>query len=436
MRLIYHIILRLSVVLSAALALWAVFFYVRIIDEINDETDDSLDDYAEQIIMRSLRGEELPSENNNSNNQYYLREITADEAIHIPHIRYTDSMVYVPLKRETEPARILTSVYRDGGGKYYELAVFMPTIEKKDLKEAILYWMIILYCGLLLCILLINAWVYHSSNRPLHRLLAWLNRYRIGGDNAPLVNDTDITEFKRLNEAAVSSMKRSEEIFEEQKQFTGNASHEIQTPLAVCRNRLELLMDDDSLTEPQLDELSKTLQTLEYMSRLNKTLLLLSRIENGQFESGQAIDLVPIIKKHACNYGEMYARWRVEVDIREEGALEAVMNETLADILVGNLLKNAFVHNRDNGRIEIAVAPSRLSVRNTGREFPLDPRLIFKRFYKETGKPESSGLGLALVKSICDREKLRIGYSFGENMHCFEISFSFQNRAVDLHPIH
>jgi signal transduction histidine kinase len=422
MRLIYHIIIRLSIVLSAALAIWAVFFYVRIIDEINDETDDSLEDYAEQIIMRSLGGEELPSENNNSNNQYYLKEITAAEALRKPQIRYTDSMVYIPLKRETEPARILTTVYRDGNGKYYELLVAIPTIEKKDLKEAILYWMIFLYFGLLLCILLINVWVYHISNRPLHKLLAWLNRYKMGSENAPLNNDTDITEFKKLNEAVVRSMKRSEEVFEEQKQFTGNASHEIQTPLAVCRNRLENLMDDESLTETQLEELSKTLQTLEYISRLNKTLLLLSKIENSQFPGTHAIELNPIIKKNVRNYEEMYAHMHIEVEIRESGTFEAVMNETLADILAGNILKNAFVHNTANGKIEIAVFPSRLVFKNTGQEFPLDPRLIFKRFYKGNSKPESSGLGLALIKSICDLEKLHIGYSFEENMHCFEIS--------------
>ncbi|MDR0422134.1 MAG: HAMP domain-containing histidine kinase [Proteiniphilum sp.] len=423
MRLIYHIMIRLSVVLSVALAVWAVFFYVRIIDEINDETDDSLEDFAEQIIMRSLGGEELPSESNNSNNQYFLREITAAEALGKPQIRYADSMVYIPPKGETEPARILTTVYRDGGGKHFELLVAIPSIEKKDLKEAILYRMIFLYFALLLCILLINAWVYHISVRPLHRLLAWLNRYRMGGVNVPLKNDTHISEFKRLNEAAVRSMNRSEEVFEEQKQFTGNASHEIQTPLAVCRNRIEHLMEDESLTEAQLNELSKTLHTLEYITRLNRSLLLLSKIENSQFPDRRAIELNAVIKKCVRNCEEMYARMNVRVDIRESGTFEAVMNETLADILTGNIIKNAFVHNVCGGKTEIFISPARLVFRNTGQEAPLDARHIFKRFGKGNSRSESSsGLGLALVKSICDLEKLHVGYAFEEKLHCFEIS--------------
>lgn len=422
MKLIYHIIIRLSIVLSAVLAIWAIFFYMRMIDEINDETDDALEDYAEQIIIRQLAGEEIPSESSNSNNQYYLREITIEEAYGKPHIHYMDSMVYIPLKRETEPARILTTVYKDENRKYYELVVAIPTIEKKDLKEAILYWMIFLYFGLLLCILLINIWVYHQSNRPLHKLLAWLNKYKIGGENAPLKNDTSITEFRRLNEAVVNSMQRSEQVFEEQKQFIGNASHEIQTPLAVCRNRLENLMEDESLTESQLEELLKTLQSLEQITRLNKTLLLLSKIENRQFPGTHEIELNSTIKKNIEDYQEVHGHINIDVEIRESGIFKVVINETLADILVNNIIKNAFIHNVTGGKISIEISPSKLVFKNSGQDFPLDPQLIFNRFYQGNKKPESSGLGLALIKSICDQEKLLVNYTFENNFHCFEIS--------------
>lgn len=90
-------------------------------------------------------------------------------------------------------------------------------------------------------------------------------------------NDTRITEFRKLNDAAARYVERTEQMFEQQKQFIGNASHEIQTPLAICRNRLEMLMEDDSLSEKQLEELMKTHQTLEYITKLNKSLLLLSK---------------------------------------------------------------------------------------------------------------------------------------------------------------
>lgn len=422
MKLIYRIIIRLSVILSIVLTLWAAFFYITMIDEINDEIDDSLEDYSEQIIIRFLAGEELPSKNTNSNNQYYLSEVTPEYAQSKPHISYIDSMIYISYKKESEPARILTTIYKDDKGKYYELAVFTPTIEKKDLKEAIFYWIVFLYIGLLFIIILVNIWIYYRSNRPLYKLLAWLDEYKVGGKNTPLQNDTDITEFKKLNEAAIRNMERTEEVFEEQKQFIGNASHEMQTPLAVCRNRLENLMEDESLTENQLEELLKTHQTLEYITKLNKSLLLLSRIDNRQFTEKHNITLNPIIKKIILDYEEVYSHMNINAEIKETSAFNIQINETLAGILINNLIKNAYVHNMVNGQIFIEVSASSLIFKNTGQDFALNSKFIFERFYQGNKKEGSTGLGLALVKAICDMERLHICYYFDNGFHCFKIS--------------
>lgn len=421
MKLIHHITIRLSIILSIVLSIWALFFYFSIIDEINDETDDTLEDYSEQLIRRQLAGVELPSESSNSNNQFYLRRISQEEATRRAHIEYKDSMVYIPFKQETEPARILTTIFKDQSGDYFELVVSIPTIEKEDLKEAILYWVIFLYVTLLLCILSINIWVYQQSNRPLHKLLTWVNKYKIGTNNTTLNNPTNISEYKKLNEAIVKSMERNEEIFNEQKQFIGNASHEMQTPLAVCANRIESLMEDETLSQAHLEELLKTLQTLEHIARLNKTLLLLSKIENKQFPANQSITLNEIIKQHIVNYSEVYAHKNIEVKIEETNRFTVEMNEVLADILVSNLLKNAFIHNIPEGKIKVIVSENRLICKNTGNDGPLDAQLIFKRFYQKSQKPGSSGLGLSLSKSICDQQNLHIEYSFVDNFHCFEV---------------
>ena len=104
-------------------------------------------------------------------------------------------------------------------------------------------------------------------------------------------------------------------MFEQQKQFIGNASHEIQTPLAICRNRLEMLMEDDSLSEKQLEELMKTHQTLEYITKLNKSLLLLSKIDNGQFTDTKEVDLNVLLKQYLEDYKEVYSYKNIEVSI-------------------------------------------------------------------------------------------------------------------------
>ena len=137
MKLFTRVHIHLLVAVLAVLVGWAVVFYATIVDEITDEVDDSLEDYSELIIIRSLAGQELPSNHNGSNNQYYLNPISSDYALSKEAICYRDSMVYIQEKKETEPARILTTVFKNEQGQYFELNVYTPTIEKKDLLETL-----------------------------------------------------------------------------------------------------------------------------------------------------------------------------------------------------------------------------------------------------------------------------------------------------------
>lgn len=422
MKLIYRIIVRLSVCLTIILTIWAVFFYFAIMDEINDETDDMLEDYSEQIMIRALAGDTLPSADNGSNNQYFLNEVTPEYASTVDHLRYRDSMVYIFSKRETEAARILSTIFRNDDDQYFELTVSTPTFEKEDLREAILSWVIFLYLSLLVIIILVNVWIYRASMKPLHVLLTWLNKYRVGGKNEPLHNDTSIKEFQQLNTSVLQSLDRAEVAFEKQKQFIGNASHEIQTPIAVSLNRIEMLMDDDNLSEPQLEELYKTQQTLQYITKLNKSLLLLSRIDNHQFIDKRKVNINRLIKKLADDYCEIYEYLNIRFELIENGTFEIEINETLAAILFNNLMKNSYLHNVENGSIEVEIQSNGVIFKNTGSNQPLNDQSIFDRFYQGSKKKESTGLGLAIVKSICDIERLQIVYSYTDSRHCFNIS--------------
>lgn len=421
MKLLYRIIIRISLVLTFVLGIWAVFFYFAVIDEVNDEVDDSLEDYSEAIIIRALAGEELPSKDNGSNNQYYLSQVSEEYAAGRSEICYKDAMVYITEKGETEPARILTSIFRDNNGQHYELTVSTPTIEKDDLKDAILGWIVFLYVMLLFIIILICAWVLHKNMRPLYRLLKWMDAYKMGQKNQPLENETEVTEFRKLNEAAMRYSERSEQMFEEQKQFIGNASHEMQTPLAICRNRLEMLMEDDTLSEKQLEELAKTHQTLEHITKLNKTLLLLSKIENGQFSDVAEVNLNAVLMQYVEDYKEVYAYRDIQLDVEEKGTFRVMMNESLSVVLLTNLLKNAYIHNVDGGHIRVEITDHSIRFCNSGIEAALNEDQIFERFYQGNKKEGSTGLGLAIVDSICRLQRLRLSYGFENGEHCFTI---------------
>ena len=339
MKLIYRILIRLSLALLAVLTVWTVFFYFTMIDEINDEVDDALEDYSETIIIRSLAGKELPSKNDGSNNSYSIRPITREEARQYPAIEYYDADIYIKEKEETEPARVLRTIFADKDDNYFLLEVSTPSFEKEDLREAVANWILFLYIVLLVTLLTVCIWVFYRSLRPLYALLNWLDSYLPGKQHGPVPNDTRIPAFRRLNEAAAQAVERSEQLFKQQKQFIGNASHELQTPLAVCNNRIEWLLDNTELTEEQMEELFKTKHTLNYIVRLNKSLLFLSRIDNGQFTDSRPVEINSIVKRLLDDYKEIFSHYKAQISLEEQGLLKITMNETLAESLISNLLK-------------------------------------------------------------------------------------------------
>lgn len=419
---LFHLVLwRISLALIVVLTVWAGFFYMAVVEEVNDEVDDTLEDYSEGLIIRALSGEDMPTASNGSNNQYYLYEVSESYAASHPQITYRDEMVFITEKSETEPARVLITIFRTEDERYMELVVYTPTIEKLDLLRAILGWIIFLYVLLLLIILSINIWVFRKNMKPLYVLLKWLDSSQLGKKNEPLENTTKITEFRKLNAATMAFAERGEKLFEQQKTFIGNASREMQTPLAICRNRLEMLMEDETLTEHQLNELIKTHQTLENLTRMNRSLLLLCKIENGQFADTRSVCLNDILTHYLDDYKEVYAYRNITVTVTTDSSFCVEMNDSLVSVLVTNLLKNSFVHNIDGGFIYIKITANTFEISNTG-EKPLDRERIFERFYQGQKKEGSTGLGLALVDSICKANHLKIDYTYVENRHIFTIS--------------
>lgn len=420
MKLIYRIALRLSLLLLPLMALWAALFYYAMVDEINDEADDALEDYSELIIVRMLAGRELPALNSGSNNNYSIVPVNEDYVKTHPRIHYRDAEVFIPEKEETEPARILTTVFQDREGHFYKLTVATPTFEKDDLFRAIFYWIIFLYLLLLLTVLGLTVWVFRRTMQPLYALLQWLDEYTPGRMAGPVPVDAAIPEFYRLSVAAQQAVNRSEELFERQKQFIGNASHELQTPLAVLGNRLEWLLDCGDLKEEQLGELVKMQRTLSHAVRLNRTLLLLTKIENGQFPESSQVDIAGIVEEQLPLYDEIYASRGIVQTVRIAGPLVVEMNESLATTLVTNLLKNAYVHTAEQGHVEVSVHDRMLEVCNDGTA-PLDADHIFDRFYQGAKKEGSTGLGLALVSAVGRYYGLRITYRFVGGRHCFTV---------------
>lgn len=424
MKLVYRILLHLAWVLTLLLAGWAALFYFTLIDEVNDSVDDALEARAEVIVKRVLAGRELPGEPNGGQEEYLLREVSADYARGQSDERYSDEELFIPERDDREPARVLRKTFRAADDRWYELTVMTPSFEKDDLAEAIFYGIVWLYLFLLLSVLLVTTVLLYRTMRPLYALLRWLDEYRVGGQNPPLEVQTSVTEFRRLNEAARRYAERAEQSFERQKQFIGNASHEMQTPLAVCRNRLEMLVDDpQGLNEEQLGEIAKVQRTLDSLVRMNRSLLLLTKIDNGQFPELAEVELNALFRRAGEDLEEIYAYRGMRFELQEETTLRVRMNPSLAESLVANLVKNAFVHGAEGGTVRVRISGRSFTIDNDAAEGALDAEHIFDRFYQGAKKHGSTGLGLAIVHAVCRLYGLRITYAFRDGRHCFTVEF-------------
>lgn len=419
MRLIYKLASRLALILLPIVTLWAVIFYYTMVEEINDESDDSLVEYAELIIRKQLAGVPLPPPNNGSNNSYSI-ELIENRSDVEPSMTFHDEMVYIPEQDDTEPARVLTTIFMDDSDNMYKLTVAMPTFERDDLLSAIFWHIIVLYAVLVISSLLVATLIFYNSMRPLYALLAWLDRYVPGRKIEP-VPDSSVVEFHKLSMATRLAMSRAEEHFGRQKQFIDNASHELQTPLAVIGNRLEWLVDNTSLTEEQYMEISKIQHTLGSIVRLNRTLLLLTKIDNGQFPESAPVDMVALLKSEAEIYSDIYSDRNVALHMQLPHSCVVGMNDSLAKILVTNLLKNAYQHSSSGAAVRVTLMNRELRVYNNGQK-ALDGSRIFERFY-HSGNSNSTGLGLALVHSICRYYGFVVTYSFLDGEHCFCVRF-------------
>ena len=418
MKLIYKVTIRLALVILPVLLLWATVFYFAMVNEVNDETDDSLEDYAEMIAYRVNIGEELPTPGDGSNNTYSIELLPSTQQYKDSKV-YEDRDVYLFWKKETEPARVLTKIFHDDDGIAYKLVVSIPTFERDDIIKAILFYLAILYAVLVLTILIVTVLVFKFSMKPLYSLLKWLDGYRPGNGTDGFPDEDSVLEFRKLTSAARETIERAENHLERQKQFIGNASHELQTPLAVLGNRIEWMMDNTKLTEEQFTELSKMRQSINRLTRLNRTLLLLSKIDSGHFLDRTDVDIVSIIENELEIYKEIFATKEIVCNTRLPKSFVVPMDEMLATTMVSNLLKNAFVHSHSGGVVEVSISRGAFSVSNSGDE-ALDETRLFDRFYT-SGKTGSTGLGLALVKSISDYYDFALNYGFRDGIHCFSV---------------
>ena len=421
MKLLSYTYRKLALLLFLLMAVWGVLFYYAIIDEVVDETDDTLENYGEILMESALHDPSILETEGSLMSFYKFTPISEEEGRHYRQVFY-DATVYIELEDEDEPVRVMCTAFRMPDGQYYELKLMISILERDDMVEAMLWYLGALFLLFLICTSIGIQLVLKGVFRPLHRLLDWLHCIQPGKEVPPLDNPTKIREFRQLSDAALDMGNRSYKAYEEQKQFIENASHELQTPLAIVRGKVELLAESEGMTEQQMEQLDEIYATLGRAVKLNKSLLLLSRIENGQYTEMEDVSVDEILDELLPDLMDIYEHKQVRlIRKREEQPFIIRCNHSLAQILVSNLVKNSLLHNREEGELQVLTTPTSLVINNTG-DVPLDGEKLFRRFYHGMdGKKDSTGLGLAIARSIALSSSLKLTYEWQDGMHTFRL---------------
>ena len=415
----YYTLKYLITILLVIIAIWAGLFYAFILDEVYDNTDDGLKNLKIQIIREAYQDEEILNVREFGLNQFKITPINLSEYKEGNFFR--NELYYMEYDEDMEPYRVLETYFTDRNGNNHKLEIKTSTVEEDDFRENLFIALVILYVFLVISIVFINHIVLRKVWKPFYKTLSNLDKYELG--KAQNLNDisTDVREFQLLDRQINKMIERNEQTFYQQKQFIENASHELQTPLAIAINKLDLLFEEEELSEKSMMELIQTKEGLMRLVRLNKSLLMLSKIENNQFAEKQEVNLNNIIKTVAEDLTDMIEFKNITLDITQTGIFTTIINSDLAYITISNLLRNAIKYNRSNGKIIIEISNNTLQIKNTSNfNQPLDKTLIFSRFYKQNQDNSSTGLGLSIVDAvISNHSELRIDYYFQNNFHIF-----------------
>ncbi|MBO3272210.1 sensor histidine kinase [Hymenobacter defluvii] len=332
---------------------------------------------------------------------------------------------YLAAADEWEPYRTLTTTVRYRG-RPYRLVLRSSLVESEDLLAAIGLAQAGLLVVLLGGLVLVQQRVARRLWRPFYQTLTQLRRFRLD-QRAPIeLAASPTVEFVELNAALTELLTQHRRLFHSQKEFTENASHELQTPLAVLHTKLELLAQSPELTEAQAQHLDALVAVTQRLSRLNRSLLLLARLDNQQFAATEAVDLRQVVHSVAGQVQEQAEAAHLTLRVAAAVSVPRQANQTLIEMLVSNLLVNAIRHNVPGGWVQVQLTARQLTVANTGRPAPLPAGREFARFRKDAlSAPGGVGLGLAISQQIASTCGLTLAYRFtAPNQHCFEVSWN------------
>jgi signal transduction histidine kinase len=399
-----------------ALLLGSITYYFTVRYVLTSQLDDNLKTEEAEVMDHVHSHNTLPEPAN------YRDQIVRFEPAAGPVDRqFSSTNIAEERKGKPEPYRELRFPIQVTG-HWYTVYISVAAEESENLLMLIMLITAGMILLLLTILFLANRFLLHRLWQPFYTTLEGIRKFNLSSPEPLPEQRTDIDEFHNLDEAVRQMTNTIIRDYAMLKNFADNASHEMQTPLAVINSKLDLLIQDTALGIEHHRPIQAMYDAISRLRQLNQSLLLLTKIENNQFGNTETIDLAPLIEEKLLQLEDPVKSRQLAVHTHLH-RLQLPINGYLADILLNNLLTNAIRHNQDGGQLDISLQERQLRVSNSGPALGFDPNMIFDRFTKGAHST-GTGLGLAIVRQICDNYHFGLEYSYTDDLHTIQIHFN------------
>jgi len=406
--------------------LFGIVLYFVLTTAMNNRLDEKLL-YTKEVIAKRIKYDypitifEEPEELTPAENLLYPNDTVVFKDTLIFHA--IEGLEGVEDTEEYEKYRQLTAYETFPTGVRYKLITRNSLVRNQDFITIISFLTLFITLLLLIGLWFFNTQIAKTIWKPFNSNLDSLKKFSIQDQKPIDLELSEIEEFRELNSSIKSLTEKLSSDYNNLKEFTENASHEMQTPLAIMQSKIELLLQSENINESEINQLQSIYQAGQRLSKLNKTLLTLAKVENRQFSETEEVDLSELITNKIELYEDFIVakKIKVETDIEKDVVLET--NSVMVDMLISNLISNAIRHNIDKGFIFINLSKAHFQISNSGNDLSVSPENLFNRFKKAGNSVDSSGLGLAIVKKICEINQWKIDYTFLDEQHQIIVRF-------------
>lgn len=388
--------------------------YYIIENTVINETDEQLMNISKKVI-RQLR-------NGKINGFPPYVEVSSVNKINDQSYKFENVLLNSQGNDDGEQYRQLT-VYVKIGESDYKIITRVSLIEKEEMLFTIMSISIGAVLFLVLIMFTTNKVISKNIFKDFYDTLNKLETFSLKSDDKLQLKESKIEEFEQLNKSIIFLAEKAKSEYRSLKEFSEEMNHEIQTPISVIKSKLELLLQSD-LTKEDLALLDSSLKNLNKLERINKSILLLNKLEHRELFESIKLNLAEETKNVLNDYNDFITTKYLTVNLSLDQNITIIANQSLINILLNNLISNAIKHNIINGKINIELKNNKLIISNTGQISNSNPEKFFDRFYKESASSDSVGLGLTIAKKICDLYGLTVTNRIQNNLYSLSVNLS------------